>query len=102
MSSTSASSVAGSAIQRSRSASVDAGVARGALDRVRLVEQLAAEVPHPQAAQQRARRSGAFRRAATTARQAGTMADIRGRTAVSIGMPWSWAMRRKASEAARG
>ena len=43
-------------------------------------------------------RSGALRRAATTARQAGTEAAMRGRTAVSIGMPWSWAMRRKAAD----
>ena len=33
---------------------------------------------------------GAFRRAATTARQAGTEAARRSRTRVSIGILWSW------------
>jgi hypothetical protein len=30
------------------------------------------------------------------------VAAIRGRTAVSIGIPWSWAMRRYASDSRRG
>ena len=37
-------------------------------------------------------RSGACRRAATTARHAGIVAAMRGRTDVSIGMPWSRAI----------
>ena len=36
--------------------------------------------------------SGACMRAATTARQAGTVAAIRGRTELSIGIPWSRAI----------
>ncbi len=36
--------------------------------------------------------SGACRRAATTARQAGIVAAMRGRTELSIGMPWSRAI----------
>ena len=40
--------------------------------------------------------SGACRRAATMARQAGMVAAMRGRTELSIGIPWSRAMEAKA------
>jgi hypothetical protein len=40
--------------------------------------------------------SGACRRAATTARHAGIVAAMRGRTEVSIGIPWSPAIEAKA------
>ena len=94
MSSRSASSVAGSAIQRSRSS--------GSMPASRAAPWIVSgsSSSSPRNVRTRRRRSrgrirsGASRRAATTARQAGIVAAIRGRTAVSIGMPWSWAMRR--------
>ena len=55
-----------------------AGVGGGVGDGLRLVEQLARERPHAQPAQHRAHRSGAWRRAAATARQAGTVAACAG------------------------
>ncbi len=46
--------------------------------------------------------SGARRRAATTARHAGTVAAMRDRTEVSIGMPWSDAIFMKALDCCSG
>ena len=46
--------------------------------------------------------SGACRRAATTARHAGMVAAMRGRTEVSIGIPWSRAMAAKARDCFSG
>ena len=47
-------------------------------------------------------RPRSLRRAATTARHAGMVAAMRGRSDVSIGMPWSRAMLRKASDCFSG
>ena len=96
MSSRRAASVAGSSIQP-----------RSSLNSIRLSAAAPARVDGSSSSspeklrtrRQRSRadaRSGACSRAATTARQAGWVALIRGRSEVSIGMPWSWAIRAKA------
>jgi hypothetical protein len=70
---------------------IEAGVGRGARDRLRGIEQLAREVAHPQRAQHRTRPLG---RVATTAWHAGRDAAIRRRSEVSIGIPSSRAIAR--------
>ena len=80
---------------------VEPRFASGAAQGLFLVEQLA-RVAHPQAPEQRTHSVGFVAASRDDGEQAGIVAAIRGRSEVSMGIPWSWAIRRNARACSLG
>ncbi len=97
MSSRSSASVSGSRHPRLQLRGVETGVAGGVADGVRFVQQLTGEVANPKPAQQGAHPVGSVSPRGHHRPAGGTVAAIRGRSRVSIGIPWCSAIVAKAS-----